>query len=112
MAAKIDVQTHKVADLDARVSQIDAAIAEATRRGRTTGAMSIMEASRPQLDAARDKTRNEVLSLLTPEQREKFLELEKAHRPMEPPPFGGPPGPPPDDLVRSGAGSSVQSCRR
>jgi hypothetical protein len=35
-----------VADLDARVGQIDAAIAEATRRERTTGAMSIMEAQR------------------------------------------------------------------
>jgi hypothetical protein len=44
--ARIEVAGHRVADLDARVSQIDAAIAEATRRGRTTGAMSIMEAQR------------------------------------------------------------------
>jgi hypothetical protein len=43
---RVEVAAHTVADLDARVSQIDAAIAEATRRGRTTGAMSIMEAQR------------------------------------------------------------------
>ncbi len=44
--ARIEIASHAVADLDARVSQIDAAISEATRRGRTTGAMSIMEAQR------------------------------------------------------------------
>jgi hypothetical protein len=46
LASSIEVATHVVADLDARVNQIDTAIAEATRRGRTTGAMSIMEAQR------------------------------------------------------------------
>jgi hypothetical protein len=40
------VAAHVVADLDARVAQIDAAIAEATRRGRTTGAMALMEGQR------------------------------------------------------------------
>jgi hypothetical protein len=44
--ARIDEQAHRVGDLDARVSQTDTAIAEATRRGRTTGAISIMEAQR------------------------------------------------------------------
>jgi hypothetical protein len=43
-APRIGVATHLVADLDARVSQIDAAFAEASRQGRTTGAMCIMEA--------------------------------------------------------------------
>ncbi len=46
IASRIEVATHAVADLDARVGQIDATIAEATRRGRTTGAVSIMEAQR------------------------------------------------------------------
>ena len=46
LAARIDVQNHTVADLDARVSQIDAAIAEATRRGKTTAAMALIEAQR------------------------------------------------------------------
>src|SRR5258707_8515611 len=44
IASRIEVATHAVADLDARVGQIDATIAEATRRGGTTGAGSIMEA--------------------------------------------------------------------
>src|SRR5258707_13967363 len=43
IASRIEVATHAVADLDARVGQIDATIAEATRRGMTTGAVSIME---------------------------------------------------------------------
>ena len=46
LGGRIEVASHVVADLDAPVSQIDAAIAEATRRGRTTGAMSIMKAQR------------------------------------------------------------------
>jgi hypothetical protein len=41
---RIGVTAHKIADLDTRVSQIEAAIAESTRRGRTTGAFSITEA--------------------------------------------------------------------
>jgi hypothetical protein len=45
-AGRAGVATHVVADLDARVAQIDAAIAKAMRPGRTTGAMSIMEARR------------------------------------------------------------------
>jgi hypothetical protein len=44
--ARIEVASHGVADIDARIGQIDAAISEATRRGRTTGAMSIMDAQR------------------------------------------------------------------
>jgi hypothetical protein len=39
LAARIELVTHVVAELDGRE-----AIAEATRRDRTTGAMSIMEA--------------------------------------------------------------------
>ena len=46
LGGRIEVASHVVADLDAPVSQIDAAIAEATRRGRTTGAVSIMKAQR------------------------------------------------------------------
>jgi hypothetical protein len=45
-AGRAGVATHVVADLDARVAQIDAAIAKAMRPGRTTGATSIMEARR------------------------------------------------------------------
>jgi hypothetical protein len=43
LEARIEVSAHAVADLDARVAQIDAAIAEATRRGRTKTAMATMQ---------------------------------------------------------------------
>jgi len=39
--ARLAVQTNVVADLDRRIAQIDAAIEEATRRGRTNGAMTL-----------------------------------------------------------------------
>src|SRR5215467_13034995 len=38
--------SHVVADLDARVTQIDAAIAEATKRGKTNSALAAMEGQR------------------------------------------------------------------
>jgi hypothetical protein len=40
------VQAHTVADLDRRVSQIDSAIEEAPRRGKTNAALSAMEGQR------------------------------------------------------------------
>jgi hypothetical protein len=43
---RLESQNNIVAHLDARASQIDAAIAEATRRGRTNTAPSAMEAQR------------------------------------------------------------------
>jgi hypothetical protein len=43
LAAKIDVQAHKVADLDRRLGQIDTTIEEAAKRGRTNAALSAME---------------------------------------------------------------------
>ena len=46
LAARIEVASHAVADLDARVAQIDSAIAEATRRGRTNSALAAMEGQR------------------------------------------------------------------
>jgi hypothetical protein len=43
LAARIDVAAHNVADLDRRLGQIDVAIEEAARRGRTNVALSAME---------------------------------------------------------------------
>lgn len=64
--------------------------------GAQTRARSIMEASRPALDAALQKTRSEVLEVLTPAQRARFEELEQQRPPR---PFGGPPGfGPPDGM--------------
>jgi hypothetical protein len=44
--AKIDVQAHKVADLDRRLGQIDSTIEEAAKRGRTNAALSAMDGQR------------------------------------------------------------------
>jgi hypothetical protein len=46
LAARVDVQAHVVADLDRRLEQIDSAVEEATRRGRTNAALSAMEGQR------------------------------------------------------------------
>jgi hypothetical protein len=46
LAARIEVAAHTVADLDARIAQIDSAVAEATRRGRTNAALAAMEGQR------------------------------------------------------------------
>jgi hypothetical protein len=46
LAARIDVQAHTVADLDRRLNQVDTAIEEAAKRGRTTTALAAMEGQR------------------------------------------------------------------
>jgi hypothetical protein len=51
LAARIDVQAHAVADLDRRLGQIDSAIEEAAKRGRTTTALMAMEAQRKSREA-------------------------------------------------------------
>ncbi len=46
LAARIEVQVNTVADLDRRLGQIDTAIEEAAKRGKTNTALSVMEAQR------------------------------------------------------------------
>jgi len=46
LAARIEVAAHNVADLDRRLGQIDSAIEEATRRGKTGAALVAMEGQR------------------------------------------------------------------
>jgi hypothetical protein len=46
IAARIDAQTHALADVDTRLSQIDGAIAEMTKRGRTNGALDAINSQR------------------------------------------------------------------
>jgi len=46
LAARIEVAAHNVADLDRRLGQIDSAIEEAAKRGKTNTALSAMEAQR------------------------------------------------------------------
>jgi chromosome segregation ATPase len=46
LAARIEVAAHTVADLDRRLGQIDQAVEEAAKRGRTSAAVSAMESQR------------------------------------------------------------------
>jgi hypothetical protein len=46
LAARIDVAAHIVADLDRRLGQIDGAVEEAARRGRTNAALSAIAEQR------------------------------------------------------------------
>ena len=46
LAARIEVAAHNVADLDRRLEQIDRAVEETTRRGRTNAALSAIEGQR------------------------------------------------------------------
>jgi hypothetical protein len=46
LAARIEIQAHTVADLDRRLAQIDTAIEEAAKRGRTNAALSAIDGQR------------------------------------------------------------------
>ena len=46
LEARIDVQAHKVADLNRRLGKIDTTIEEAAKRGRTNAALSAIEGQR------------------------------------------------------------------
>jgi hypothetical protein len=59
LAARIDVQAHAVADLDRRLGQIDSAIEEAARRGRTNTALSAIEGQRRARAALVDERKRE-----------------------------------------------------
>src|SRR5262249_42921469 len=57
--AKISVQAHNVADLDRRLGQIDVAIEEAAKRGRTNAALSAIEGQRRARTALVDERKRE-----------------------------------------------------
>ena len=59
LAARTEVQSHTVADLDRRLDQIDAAIGEMVRRGRTTGALEAIGGQRKAREALVTQRRHE-----------------------------------------------------
>jgi hypothetical protein len=63
LAARIEVQAHTVADLDRRLNQVDTAIEEAAKRGRTNTALSAIEGQR-RTRAALAGERNEAAGTL------------------------------------------------
>jgi hypothetical protein len=62
-AARIEVQVAAVADLDARLSQIDAAVSEMTRRGRTANALEAIASQRRSREALVAQRRHEAEAL-------------------------------------------------
>jgi hypothetical protein len=63
LAARIDVQAHTVADLDRRLGQIDSAIEEAAKRGRTTTALTAIGAQRKSREALAGQRQREASTL-------------------------------------------------
>jgi hypothetical protein len=63
LAARTEVQMQTVADLDRRVGQIDAAIAEMVKRGRTAGALEAIGAQRKLREALVSQRRHEAETL-------------------------------------------------
>jgi hypothetical protein len=61
--AKIDVQAHKVTDLDRRLGQIDTTIEEAAKRGRTKTALDAMEGQKKARGALVDERNREAGTL-------------------------------------------------
>jgi hypothetical protein len=70
--AMIRVQTDTIADLDRRLDQIDAAIAEMTKRGRSNGALGAIQSQRKAREALVAERRHEadILTKLKTEQAE------------------------------------------
>jgi hypothetical protein len=63
LAARIEVAAHAVADLDRRLGQIDQAVEEAAKRGRTNAALSAIEGQR-RVRAGLASERNEAAGTL------------------------------------------------
>jgi hypothetical protein len=63
LAAKIEVAVHNVADLDRRLNQVDVAIEEAAKRGKTNAALSAMEGQRKARGALADRRQREGVAL-------------------------------------------------
>ena len=66
LAARIDVATHSVADLDRRLSQIDLAIEEAAMRRRTNAALSAIDGQRKGRAALVEERKREAGASLQP----------------------------------------------
>src|SRR5215469_8317034 len=63
LAARIDAASHNVADLDRRLGQIDTAIEEAAKRGKTNAALSAIEAQRKARAALANQRQREGVTL-------------------------------------------------
>jgi hypothetical protein len=79
LAARIEVATHNVSDLDRRLGQIDSAIEEAAKRGKTNTALSAMEAQR-RARAGLTSERNEAAATLAALKAERAIVVAKGRQ--------------------------------
>jgi hypothetical protein len=63
LAARIEVVAYSVADLDRRLGQIDSAIEEAAKRGRTNAALAAIDGQRKGRAALADQRQREASTL-------------------------------------------------
>jgi hypothetical protein len=63
LAPRIEVRAHAVSDLDPRLGQIDSAIKEAAKRGRTDAAFSAIDGQRKARQALADERQREASTL-------------------------------------------------
>ena len=63
LAARIEVAAHSIADLDRRLGQIDSAIEEAAKRGRTNAVLPAIEGQRKARVAVADQRQREGVAL-------------------------------------------------
>jgi hypothetical protein len=63
LAARIEVAAHTVADLDRRLNQVDTAIEEAAKRGKTNAALTAIEAQRKSREALSGQRQREGTAL-------------------------------------------------
>src|SRR5712675_2786333 len=80
LTARIDAQAHTVDDLDRRVRQIDSAIEEAAKRGKTNTALSAIEGQRQRRQAIADERKREAATLLVALQAERATAAAKGHQ--------------------------------
>jgi hypothetical protein len=76
--ARLTSQSATVADLDHRISQIDTAVEEATRRGRTAGAMNLAERQRAMRDGLSAQRRAASAALIEMQTQRAALTAETA----------------------------------
>jgi hypothetical protein len=77
--ARLTSQSATVADLDHRISQIDAAVDESTRRGRMAGAMNLAERQRSTRDGLNAQRQAATAKLMEMQTQRAALTAEKAH---------------------------------
>src|SRR5260370_1065023 len=87
IAARIEVTAHNVADLDRRLNQVDVAIEEAAKRGRTNAALSAIDGQRKARAALAGERHREATTLADPKGEPAALGAKRRDSETEPAPI-------------------------